>query len=96
MVSCHTADSKRIKQEVNGMVILPPLVFPGWTQTLNPKLIRRLFYHYAACWLALSNSRHWLSIGLYHPLDGVTNPKYNLLHFKQLTIFFQKEESPSF
>jgi len=31
IVSCHTADSKRVKQEVNGTVILPPLVFPGFT-----------------------------------------------------------------
>jgi hypothetical protein len=22
-----------------------------------------------------------LPIGLYHPLDGITNPKYKLLHF---------------
>ncbi len=29
IVSCHKADSKRVKQEVNGTVILPPLVFPG-------------------------------------------------------------------
>jgi hypothetical protein len=28
MVSCHTADSKPVKQEVNGAVILPTLVFP--------------------------------------------------------------------
>ncbi len=28
-VSCHTADSKPVKPEVNGTVILPPLVFPG-------------------------------------------------------------------
>jgi hypothetical protein len=27
-VSCHTADSKPAKQEVNSTVILPPLVFP--------------------------------------------------------------------
>jgi hypothetical protein len=27
--SCHTADSKLVKQEVNGIVILPPLVFLG-------------------------------------------------------------------
>ena len=27
--SCHKADSKPVKQEVNGTVILPPLVFPG-------------------------------------------------------------------
>jgi hypothetical protein len=29
IVSCHTADSKPVKQEVNGTVIIPPLVFPG-------------------------------------------------------------------
>ncbi len=28
IVSCHTADSKPVKQEVYGTVILPPLVFP--------------------------------------------------------------------
>jgi hypothetical protein len=28
-VSYHTADSEPIKQEVNGTVILPPLVFSG-------------------------------------------------------------------
>ncbi len=28
IVSCHTADSKPVKQEVNGTVILPPLAFP--------------------------------------------------------------------
>ncbi len=30
IVSCHTADSKLVKQKVNGTVILPPLVFPGF------------------------------------------------------------------
>ncbi len=29
IVSCHTAETKPVKQEVNGTVILPPLVFPG-------------------------------------------------------------------
>ncbi len=29
IVSCHIADSKPGKQEVNGTVILPPLVFPA-------------------------------------------------------------------
>ncbi len=30
MVSCHTADTKPVKHEVNGTMILPPLVFPGF------------------------------------------------------------------
>jgi hypothetical protein len=33
--SCHTADSKPVKQEVNGTVILPPLVFPEPTHNKN-------------------------------------------------------------
>ncbi len=50
IVSCHTADSKPVKQEVNSTVILPPLVFPGLTDlianvllynaTLTAKLIK--------------------------------------------------------
>ncbi len=28
---CLTADSKPVKQEINGTVILPPLVFPGFS-----------------------------------------------------------------
>ncbi len=27
--SCHTANAKPVKQEVNSTVILPPLLFPG-------------------------------------------------------------------
>ncbi len=34
IASCHTVDSKPVKQEVNGTVILPPLVFPGQTVQL--------------------------------------------------------------
>jgi len=33
IVSCHSADSKPVKQEVNGTVILPPLVFPEQGKT---------------------------------------------------------------
>ena len=31
IVSCHTADYKPFKQEVNSRMILPPLVFPAQT-----------------------------------------------------------------
>jgi hypothetical protein len=34
IVSCHTADSKPVKQEVIGTVILTPLVFPVETNLL--------------------------------------------------------------
>ncbi len=36
VVSCHTADSKPVKQEVNSTVILPTLVFSGETNIRNP------------------------------------------------------------
>jgi hypothetical protein len=36
-----------------------------------------------------------MSIGLHHPLDGVTNPEYKLLHFIQLN-FFCKEKALAF
>ncbi len=35
IVSCHRADSKPVKQEVNGTVILSPLVFPAWTHAAS-------------------------------------------------------------
>ncbi len=31
IVSCHTADSKPVKQKVKGTVILLPSVFPGYS-----------------------------------------------------------------
>jgi hypothetical protein len=35
-------------------------------------------------------------MGLDHPLDGVTNPKYKLLHFLTNNFFLQREEGTSF
>ncbi len=43
MVCCHTTDFKPVKQEVNGAVILPPLVFPGKSISLV-KLIELFFW----------------------------------------------------
>jgi len=51
IVSHHTADSKPIKQEVNGTVILPPLVFPA--QTLDFGKMRRMVYHCTAAGIYL-------------------------------------------
>ncbi len=41
MVSCHTVDSKSVKQEVNGTVILPPLVLPGTVVCMSPRQTNR-------------------------------------------------------
>ena len=44
IVSCHTANSKPVKQEVNGTVILPPLVFPGFTHASTVRDFRPLHH----------------------------------------------------
>ena len=50
-----------------------------------------IFTRHAACPVLLGQGSLikllWDSIGLHYPLDGVTNPKYKLLHFIQLTKF---------
>jgi hypothetical protein len=40
IISCHTADSKPVKQEVNGTVMLPPLVFPGYDDLKRSVMLR--------------------------------------------------------
>jgi hypothetical protein len=42
IVSCHIANSKPVKQEVNGTAILPPLVFPGSDYEVPTKKILTL------------------------------------------------------
>jgi hypothetical protein len=37
-----------------------------------------------------------MTIGLHHPLDGVTNPEYKLLHFIQITIFCKEKKALPF
>jgi hypothetical protein len=55
IVSSHTADSKPVKQEVNGTVILPPLVFPDYNHvtTVNAEC------HSAECHHAKSRGGRW-------------------------------------
>jgi hypothetical protein len=43
IVSCHTTDSKPVKQEVNGTVILPPLVFPDVFHQKHPILAQKSY-----------------------------------------------------
>jgi hypothetical protein len=45
IVSSHTADSESVKQEVNGTVILPPLVFPDKIITRNfSKTFKEIYF----------------------------------------------------
>jgi hypothetical protein len=44
IVSCHTAGSKPVKQEVTGTLILPPLVFPVFSdQSVVAQFCHQLF-----------------------------------------------------
>jgi hypothetical protein len=40
IVSSHTADSKLVKTEVNGTVILSPLVFPDMSNTFSLQIVK--------------------------------------------------------
>jgi hypothetical protein len=53
IVSCNTSDSKLVKQEVNGTVILPPLVFLGLT-LLQPIHIPELNRDFCKCLMELT------------------------------------------
>jgi hypothetical protein len=45
IVSCHKANSKPVKQEVNGTVILPPLVFPDFVGFAPWRCVLALLWH---------------------------------------------------
>ncbi len=55
IVSCHSADFKPVKQDVNGTVMLPPLVFPANTFNTDPvkcrkrKCTTKIDPHLSAC-----------------------------------------------
>ncbi len=66
-VSWHTADSKPVKQKVNGTVMLPPLVFPG----LRPRAYLRVEYLKASFATLLAN----ISLGW----NGLPGTNTNLL-----------------
>ncbi len=37
-----------------------------------------------------------VTIGLYHPLDGISNPKYKLLHLLTPEIFIKEKKALAF
>jgi hypothetical protein len=49
IVSCYTADSKLVQQEVNGTVILSPLVFPAaaFEKSATADNERKEFQHFS-------------------------------------------------
>ncbi len=42
IASCHATDSKPVKQEVNGTVILPTLVFPAQTLSMGISMVWKI------------------------------------------------------
>jgi hypothetical protein len=54
--------------------------------SIQMNLLNSLFAEFF--WLALLFRGY--PIGFHHPLDGITNPEHQLLHFIQLNNFFAK------
>ena len=81
IASCHTADSKPVKQEVNGTVLLPPLVFPGLANTgIGGATERAIELNYKLLQLSLSwlpPSDPLLDIDLYEVKYFIRNQKSN-------------------
>ncbi len=50
ILCCHTGDSKPVKQEVNGTVILPPLEFPGGGTLMLWRSLSGLMKFYLESW----------------------------------------------
>jgi hypothetical protein len=44
----------------------------------------------------LSHDRALLGLGLYHPLDDITNPKYKLLGFLAINYFSKEKKALAF
>jgi hypothetical protein len=87
IVSCHTADSKPVKQEVNGTVILPPLVFPGFkplTVTNNCKDTSLLSHPH------ITNLQYFIVQALRAP--GLTLDLKNMGRRKHSSLFIPKEK----
>jgi len=61
IVSNHAADSKPVKQEVNGTVILPPLEFPA-SAFLPRSACRALYFLPRACNIISSYHSDWFWI----------------------------------
>ncbi len=64
IVSCHTADSKPVKEEVNGTLILPPLVFPAF---------RNSFYLAYSCLIWNARGLGTKLVNLFHVLKWPPN-----------------------
>jgi hypothetical protein len=71
--------------------------FPDWAE-LN-KTYFNAIYPIAGLTLAETLRIFYTNdgaIGLYHPLDGITNPKYKLLHSLTANFFLKREEGTTF
>ncbi len=82
IVSSHTADSKPFKQEVNGTVILPPLVFPGIGITHNDCHIITLYVYSTGHYFIKINSTISLQRNKYY--NKCCSPKGNEPYYEAI------------
>jgi hypothetical protein len=73
------------------IVIIPSFVI----LSILKRMLRVIMQRYISFFYSFENESWKHSIGLHHPLDGATNPKYKLLHFLTAN-FWNREEGPSF
>ena len=78
IVSSHTVDSKPVKQEVNGTVILPPELFPAKTFSIMSFIIR----------LSVNNTQQIIEHDntTYRKVECSVTISISFLHFKVFKI----------
>jgi hypothetical protein len=76
IASCHTADSKLVKQEVNCTVILPPLIFPAESIQLYQAWARLPFERKRTGWNCMRNGINWM--GLVFKILLITFPEWQM------------------
>ncbi len=66
-------------------------------RTLYLLILSQMFYHFATraqdLYLSLGLDTTTLLIGLYHPVDGITNPMNKLLCFLTAELFWQEKKA---
>ncbi len=80
---------------IHSFLMLSVIIPSFFILSILKRLLCVIMQRYISFFYSFENESWKHPIGLYHPLDGVTNPKYKLLHFLT-TNFWKREEGTSF
>jgi hypothetical protein len=78
IISSHTADSKQVKQEANGTVILPPIVFPALAYNSRASVTL------TSCLIALNKWHH----NIQHDNNQYEDTQHSLLNYDTQSVSF--------